>query len=502
MRPLTKPDRNALIRPETRGLLNGVPFGDGDVHLQLTDPDTGQVLGVLVENTCAEVDRAVAAARHAFDGRHWAGMHISRRAALLRKVAKLIDAEAGSIAAMDSTTTGLLWHKSSRRQVEAASHWFQFFADFAEKENDQSFLTAPGVQSLVSRDPIGVVALFTPWNIPLMAAGLKLSAALIMGNSVVIKPSELSPLGTYRLVELLYEAGLPDGVVQLVNGRGISTGAALAENALVDAISFTGGPVAGAAIATAAAPRFARTTMELGGKSASIVLSDAQYEDALSGVVSAAFANSGQACLAGSRVIVHAQIADRFIPDLIARTQALKIGHTFDEDAEIGAQSSAAQMARVLSYVDLAQQEGAELLCGGQRANGFSGYQLEPALALVPHNHLRVCQEEVFGPLATVQIVADAEEALMVANDTCFGLANYVWSNDVELTNRMAAQLRSGTVLINTPVVRERHAPFGGFGNSGLDREGGRWSLDFYSEAKTIVRARYEPIKPSIGTTI
>lgn len=479
-----------LIRPETAGLLDGIFFGKGKVRLPLVDPDSGESIGTLLENDDSEVAQAVIAARKAFDDRRWAGLKVTDRAQVLRKTAALIDADADLMAAVDSLTTGLLWHKSTRRQARSAAEWFRFFADIAEQEIDPTFLTSAEIQTVVSREAVGVVALYTPWNIPLMAAGLKLAAALVMGNSVVIKPSEQSPLGTHRLVELLYQAGLPRDVVQLVNGRGQVTGAALAANPGIDAISFTGGPVAGAAVAAAASLRFARTTLELGGKSASVVLADAPYDSALDGVISAAFGNSGQACLAGSRVLVEAKIADRFIADLITRTKALKIGHSFDEEADIGAQSSLGQMQRVLSFVDLARAEGAELLCGGRRAEGFSGYQLEPALALVQSNSLRVCQEEVFGPLATVQIVADHDEAVRVANDSRFGLANYIWCGSDELAQNIAKELRSGTVLINTPMVRERHAPFGGFGASGLDREGGRWSLDFYSEAKTTLIAR------------
>jgi acyl-CoA reductase-like NAD-dependent aldehyde dehydrogenase len=276
-------------------------------------------------------------------------------------------------------------------------------------------------------------------------------------------------------------------VVQLVNGRGATTGAALAEHPDIGCVSFTGGPVAGAAIAKAAAERFAKVTMELGGKSANVVLADAPYEAALDGAVSAAFDNSGQACLAGSRILVEAAIADNFMADLVTRTESLRMGHTFDETADLGPQSSRGQMERVLSYVGAARSEGGELLCGGRRPEGFTGFQVEPTIVRVPSNVLRVCQEEIFGPLVTVQVVADLEEAVTVANDTKLGLAGYVWSANEDRAQSVAARLRAGTVLVNTPMVRERGAPFGGFGASGIDREGGRWSLDFYSEAKTTV---------------
>lgn len=360
-----------------------------------------------------------------------------------------------------------------------------------------AFATSAQVATQVVREPVGVVALFTPWNIPLMAAGLKLAAALAMGNCVVIKPSELSPLGTIRLVEILREAGLPDGVLHLVNGRGSVTGKALADHPNIAAISFTGGPVAGSSIAQTAAARFAKVTMELGGKSANIVLADAPYDAALDGTLTAAFGNSGQACLAGSRVLVEAPLADRFIADLVARAEALRIGRTFDAAAEIGPQSSEAQMHRVLAYADRGGADGGELLCGGRRADGFAGFQVEPGIIHVTDNRAAICQEEVFGPLITVQIVDSDEQAVAVANDTPFGLAGYVWSADPARAASVAAGLRTGTVIINSPFLRERGAPFGGFNASGVDREGGRWSLDFYSEAKAIITRSWDGAKPT-----
>jgi acyl-CoA reductase-like NAD-dependent aldehyde dehydrogenase len=475
------------LSPVIRGLLDGASFGEGNHSLPLIDPDTGEELARLQETTAEEVKRAVDSAKRAFDARAWAGRSATDRAVILRKVAELVRCEADVLAALDSLTTGLLWHGSTRGHAEAAAGWFDYFADRIEREQEVRFETAAGVETRVTREPVGVAALFTPWNVPLVSAALKLSAALGMGNSVVIKPSELSPLGTHRLVELLYEAGLPDGLVQLVNGRGAVTGAALAEHPDIGCISFTGGPVAGTAIAKAAAERFAKVTMELGGKSANVVLADAPYEAALEGAVSAAFSNSGQACLAGSRILVEAAIADRFIADLVARTESLRMGHPFDEQADLGPQSSRGQMERVLSYVEVARSEGGEILCGGKRPEGFTGFQVQPTIVRVPSNALRVCEEEIFGPLVTVQVVADIEEAVSVANDTKLGLAGYVWSADEERAQSVAARLRAGTVLINTPMLRERNAPFGGFGASGIDREGGRWSLDFYSEAKTTV---------------
>ncbi|MEQ8514381.1 MAG: aldehyde dehydrogenase family protein, partial [Chromatocurvus sp.] len=353
---------------------------------------------------------------------------------------------------------------------------------------DDLYRQIPYAQTAVTREPAGVAALFTSWNIPLMGAALKLGAALAMGNSVVIKPSEQSPLATRRFVELLHEAGVPENVLQLVNGRGAMTGAALAGHPDVDIVSFTGGENAGRAIYRAAAERFAKATMELGGKSANIVFDDADYERALDGSLTAIYQNNGEACLAGSRILVQRGIAERFIADFAERTRAIRVGDPFDPSAEIGPLVSRGHLERVVGFIEGAAASGEQLVAGGEGQPGLGqGFYLSPALIRSENNHSPLCQEEVFGPVATVLVFDTEEEAVTLANDTRFGLAGYVWSGNLERAMRVADALRTGYVIVNGPMVRERNAPFGGFGHSGIDREGGRWSLDFYSEAKATV---------------
>ncbi|WP_159437060.1 aldehyde dehydrogenase family protein [Parasphingorhabdus marina] len=473
---------------EVGTMLSGrVRICDGD-RLSVTNPANESHVTTIVESSPEQVAQVVETARQAFVDGIWSQSAPETRQDVLRKTAGLIRESASNLASLDSQTTGLLFHRSTLRHTAAAADWFDYFADLLAEQNHTVFQTAEDIVTTVSREPAGVAALFTPWNIPLMAASLKLAAALAMGNSCVIKPSEQSPLGTWELAKLLHKAGLPEGVLHVVNGRGEITGSALAAHPDVDLISFTGGEHAGRAIATAAAQRFAKVTMELGGKSANIICDDADYDCALQAAIGAVYGNNGQACLAGSRILVQKKIADRFIADFVDLAKAIRLGDPFDERAEMGPQSSKSQMDRVLSFVEIAREDGGQILTGEQQSTDFDkGYYVDPVVALPKSNADRICQEEIFGPFASILTFDDDAEAVAIANDSRFGLAGYVWSGDQKRARGIASQLRTGYVMVNSPMVREHGAPFGGFGHSGLDREGGRWSVDFYSEAKTTV---------------
>lgn len=471
------------------GLLSGQPLtASGAETIAVINPDNGDQVTAIAETSAADVDEMVCAAKASFDSGVWSGAAKSERQAVLKRAAALIRENADELAALDSMTTGLLYNRALKPQAQAAAGWFDYFADALGEQTDMRLATLPDTDTVISREPAGVAALFTPWNIPLMGASLKLSAALAMGNSCVIKPSEQSPLGTMKLVQMLYDAGLPEGVLHLANGSGAVTGDALASHPDVDRVSFTGGENAGRMIAEKAAGRFARATMELGGKSANIIFADADYDRALDGAITGAFANSGQACLAGSRILLEREIADRFIADFVKRTRSIRIGRPFDAQAEMGPQSSKAQMERVLSFAKLAKRDGADILTGGERDEDFpGGCYVKPTAALALSNDISICQEEIFGPFATILIFDEEDQAVSIANDTRFGLAGYVWTRDDQKAQRVAARMRTGYALVNTMMLRDRNAPFGGFGHSGIDREGGRWSLDFYSEPKTVM---------------
>ena len=478
------------LPPIVAGIVDGEPVSvDGANELPLINPADGTELLKLAESDAETVDRAVTSAHAAFKSGVWSRAAVTKRQEVLHNTADLVRQHAEELAALDSLSTGLLYHSATYVQAFfAAAGWFDYFAALIGTSGDDLYKQLPETYSLVTREPVGVAALFTPWNIPLMGASLKLGAALAMGNSCVLKPSEQSPLAAARLVELMHEAGLPRGVLHLVNGHGAVTGAALAAHPQVDLVSFTGGETAGRIIATETAKRFAKTTMELGGKSANIVFADADLERALDGSLTAIYSNNGEACLAGSRILVHKSIADNFIADFVARSQKIRLGDPFDQAAEIGPQSSRQHMERVISYADVVRDQGGEILTGGKRSSTLvDGFYVEPTVAVAKDNRARVCQEEIFGPFATFLVFDTDEEAVQIANDTRFGLAAYVWSENLQRALSVSNQLRSGYVLVNTPMVRERNAPFGGFGQSGIDREGGRWSLNFYSESKTTI---------------
>lgn len=483
-------------------IIDGSPAPScGAEELPLINPADGSELLKLAESDAALVDRAIASARAAFDKGVWSRAPLNERQSVLYKTADLIREHAEELAILDSLSTGLLYYSATYVQTYyVAAGWFDYFASLISTTADDLHRQLPDTFTLITREPVGVAGLFTPWNIPLMGAALKLGAALVMGNSCVLKPSEQSPLSVIRLVELLHEAGLPRGVLHLVNGRGAVTGAALAAHPQVDLVSFTGGETAGRIIATETAKRFAKTTMELGGKSANIVFADADLERTIDGSLPTIFANNGQACLAGSRILVHKTIADRFIADFVDRAKKIRLGDPFDQQAELGPQSSQLQMERVLSFADAVRNDDGEILTGGRRAANFAnGYYVEPTVALVESNQTRVCQEEIFGPFATFLIFDSDDDAVKIANDTRFGLAAYLWTDNLKRALRVSSELRSGTVLANTPMVRERNAPFGGFGHSGIDREGGRWSLDFYSESKTTILPYGDHPIPTMG---
>lgn len=483
------------------GIIDGEPCQIDDSHrFEIVNPASSGVLTQLAECDPATVDRAVRSAHATFEQGEWSRASVAQRGRVLRKAAGTVRSRASELAALDSLSTGLLYHGSMLHQVEAAARWLEHYAALAEGREDQLFRQLPGTHALVTREPVGVAGLFTPWNIPLLAAAGKLGAALASGNSCVIKPSEQSPLASIEIVRILHEAGVPTGALHLVNGRGAVTGAALSEHALVGAISFTGGETAGRIISTAAAQRFAKVAMELGGKSANIVFEDADFERALDGSLLAIYGNSGQACLAGSRILVQRSIADRFIADFTARAEAIPVGSPFDPASQMGPQSSHGHMERVLAFADTVADDGGEVVSNrGRLSEMGEGAYIAPIVVRVPDNRARVCQEEIFGPFATFLVFEDEAEAVALANDTRFGLAGYVWTENLARAHRVADALRTGHVLVNTPMQRELNAPFGGFGHSGTEREGGRWSLDFFSESKTTV-VPFEPAPiPRLG---
>jgi 5-carboxymethyl-2-hydroxymuconic-semialdehyde dehydrogenase/aminomuconate-semialdehyde/2-hydroxymuconate-6-semialdehyde dehydrogenase len=478
------------IPREVTSFVGGKPLPAVGRRLDVVDPRDGRKTSELAEADVAEVDLAVQAACKAFETTGWARLATERRQDMLLRLHDVVLAHADELALLECANLGVVLKELRERHMRRAAYNFRFFAEYIGQTRGQLYDQMAGYRSLVVREPAGVAALIAPWNAPVALASMKVAAALAFGNACVLKPSEQTPLALRRFVELLHEAGLPDGLVNLVNGRGGVTGQALVAHPHVDLVSFTGGTATGRLIAAEAGRRLRPVTMELGGKSANIVFASADYDRALDAALIGIYSNNGQQCLAGSRILVEASIADRFIADFTARAKRIRVGDPLDDRTELGPLASAAHRARVLSFVDKAAADGAGLLTGGEAValpgDLAGGFYMQPTAVLAASSASLVCQEEIFGPFAAFLTFRSFDEAIALANDSSYGLVSYIWSDHLPTVERASRALRSGIVWVNTPMVRELRAPFGGYKDSGLGREGGEACEQFYTEVKTV----------------
>ena len=467
-------------------LIDGEPVSRSDgFRIPALDPATEDTLCLLREADAAEVDRAMRSARSAFPG--WAATATDRRNDILYAVHDRILAHSAELAELEARTTGLPIG-GVRVAVARAAANFRAFAEVASTLSGESYTQHPDYLTYVTREPKGVAALIAPWNAPLALASMRVATCIAFGNTCVLKPSEYTPQSVHRMVELMYEAGLPRGVVNVVNGRGGTTGQALVSHDEIDMVGFTGGTGTGRAIMAAAGHNLKPAIMELGGKSAAIVAADADLDQAIDGTLLGIYANNGQQCLAGSRIFVQRSIADRFIAGFVERTRRIRIGDPLAETTEMGPLAYAAHRDHVLSFLDVARSDGAELLCGGDRPAGFAkGYYVEPIAVLAPSNETRVAQEEIFGPFATIILFDEIDEAIAAANRSDFGLVSYVWTSSLAVAMQCSKRIRAGTVWINTPLMSELRAPFCGYNQSGIGRDGATSSADFFTELKTTI---------------
>lgn len=472
-------------------LIDGEIVSTGQAPIPIVDPATDLLIAELPEADDATVDRAVAAARRSFDEGVWRTMPVDKRQAVLRRCADLIDAAADSLADIECGNTGLPLAQIRGRSIPRAADNFRFFADYIGQSTGELYEQNPDYLTLVRREAIGVAALISPWNSPLALGSMKIASTIAFGNSCVLKPSEQAPLAISQLVALLGEAGLPDGVVNLINGRGATTGDRLIRNPDVDVVTFTGGTPTGRVIMRTAGELLKPATVELGGKSANIVFDDADFEQAVDGALLGIFTNNGQQCLAGSRILVQRSIADRFIEAFVNRARRIRIGDPRDPATEIGPLVSARHMQHVLSFAPQPWDEGVSLLTGGRRAAGFDkGCYVEPTLVRAESNDARVCQEEIFGPFAALVVFDTDEEAYRIANASRFGLVSYVWSQSLARIMEAQERIAAGIVWCNTPMMRELRAPFGGWKESGVGADGGRACENFYTRQKTVTIPR------------
>ena len=452
-------------------------------YLDNVAPASGEVIAKIPDSDAGDVDAAVQAAKRAFPS--WSRTSTIDRSRLLLKLADVIEKNLDELARCESEDSGKPLSLAKKLDIPRAVANFRFFATAILHQSTEAHATDAAALNYTLRSPHGVAGLISPWNLPLYLLSWKIAPAIAAGNTCVAKPSELTPLTAHRLAELSLEAGLPNGVMNIVHGLGAKAGAAICEHPGVPLISFTGGTVTGAKVAAAAAPRFKKLSLELGGKNPNLIFADADLDDAVATSIRSSFWNQGEICLCGSRIFVERSIHDQFVDRFVAATKRLRIGDPLDAATDVGALISAAHLEKVTGYIELAKREGGTVVTGGNRID-HKGFFIEPAVVTGLTCECRVLQEEIFGPVVTITPFDGEEEAVRFANSTRYGLSASVWTRDLQRAHRVAAALDVGTVWINCWLLRDLRVPFGGMKDSGVGREGGFESLNFFTEAKNV----------------
>ncbi len=457
-------------------------------YLDNFNPATGEAYSKTPDSDVEDVARAVQAAKRAFP--EWSRKPAEERAAFLYKISGLISENLDRFAAAESDDNGKPLSLAKTVDIPRAAKNLHFFASAVEQFASESHTMGNEFINYTLRQPIGVVGCISPWNLPLYLFTWKIAPALAAGNCVIGKPSEVTPMTAFLLSELCIEAGLPSGVFNIVHGLGQKAGAALVEHRDVKAIAFTGGTRTGAEIAKVAAPMFKKVGLELGGKNPNIIFADCEYEKMLETTLRSSFANQGQICLCGSRIFVEKPIYEKFRRDFVERAKKLRVGDPKESNSILGAVVSKAHMEKILSYINLAQEEGGTILAGGNRVElqgrCKNGWFVAPTVIEGLSHDCRTNQEEIFGPVVTITPFDSEEEALRLANSTQYGLSATIWTQYLSRAHRVAAQLQSGVIWVNCWLIRDLRTPFGGIKNSGVGREGGLEALRFFTEPKNV----------------
>ena len=480
--------------PKIRNFINGkfVEPVRGK-YLDNSEPATGKPYSQVADSDAQDVDLAVAAAEKAFVD--WSTKPAAGRSTILLRIADLIERDLEKLARAESIDTGKPLSLARSLDIPRAASNFRFFATAILHTESEAHITDGVAFNYTLRQPRGIAGLISPWNLPLYLLSWKIAPAIAVGNTAIAKPSELTPMTAHLLCEIAQDAGLPNGVLNVVHGAGPNVGAAITAHPKINTISFTGGTVTGKKVAEACAPLFKKVSLELGGKNPNIIFADADLDAAITGSVRSSFANQGQICLCGSRVFVERSAYKDFIDRFIDKASKLKIGDPLDEKTEQGAIVNKAQLDKVKFYVDLAQKEGGKIALGGKSPESISdrcrdGYFFPPTVIVDLPVACRTNREEIFGPVVTITPFDNEEEAIGYANDTDYGLASSVWTQNLNRAHRVAEQIHTGTVWVNCWLVRDLRVPFGGMKASGVGREGGEEALRFFTEPKNVCIAK------------
>jgi acyl-CoA reductase-like NAD-dependent aldehyde dehydrogenase len=472
---------------ETRLFIGGefVPAAEGGL-IPVYNPHDNSLIAKVAEATAVDLDRAIAAARNAFPA--WKRMAAADRGRLLLKLAEAIEADAAYLSELECLDTGHPIRDTKNLDVPRTAAAFRYFGGIADKVQGTIVPVEPGFLNYVTREPLGVVGAIVPWNFPLLFTSWKMGPALAAGNTIVLKQAELTPLSTLRVAKLMAEVGFPPGVVNIVPGYGHTAGQYLAEHKGINKISFTGSTVTGRKIVQASAGNLKRVGLELGGKGANIIFDDAPLDAAVGGSAFAIFHNQGQACIAGSRLLLHERIADQFLDKFLALARSIRVGNPLDPQTEMGPLTSTGHRDRVLNYIEVARSQGSQILTGGAPPNDpelQAGCYVMPTVVTANPGD-RVCQEEVFGPFVSVTRFRDEEEVIGIANATEYGLGGGLWTRDLQRGHRVAAAINTGMVWVNSYKRVNPGSPFGGVGQSGYGREMGFEAMHDYTEAKSV----------------
>jgi aminomuconate-semialdehyde/2-hydroxymuconate-6-semialdehyde dehydrogenase len=452
------------------------------------NPSTGKIYSLIPDSDSTDVKAAVKAAKDAYP--KWSFTPKEKRSAIMLKIVELINKNYDKLAEAEAIDNGKPMWLAQKVDIARAASNFEFFATAILHFASEAHMMEDKYVNYTRRDPLGVVGCISPWNLPLYLFTWKIAPAIAAGNCVVAKPSEVTPMTAYLLSEICIEAGLPAGVLNIVHGLGPKVGAEISENDDICAVSFTGGTSTGAQIARVAAPKFKKLSLELGGKNPNIIFDDCDFDKMLATTMASSFANQGQICLCGSRIFVQRGIYDKFKTAFVEKVSKRRVSHSLDPDAQLGAVVSKSHMEKVLSYVELAKEEGGTVLTGGTQVHlegeYAGGYYIRPTVIEGLSFDCRTNQEEIFGPVVTIMPFDTEEEVLMMANSTEYGLAATVWTENLTRAHRVANELDSGIVWINCWLVRDLRTPFGGTKNSGVGREGGFEALKFFTEPKNV----------------